>query len=259
MAYSPRQIEEWSDNLHSVLSDLQDLMLKTIVEGQPLSVESQVREHLLHGAGRRLRTVHRAIQRIFQLFPLDQKRPLDSESLSDVQTNLHAFVMNLYGLNDNWAWAFVLRHDLLAAIGDRRKVGLFHPATQRHLPTALREYLTSEDLTKWHTEYAKSFRDALAHRIPPYVPPAEFTEAEGHRYNQLEAEKVECIKQMRWERIDEICAEQGGLGRPSFVFFHAYTEDERPRPVFLHPQLLSDGMGAVDFGRLFLRHWHEVA
>lgn len=259
MAYSPRQVEELSEKLTSVLSDLQDLMLKTIVEGQPLDTESQVREHLLHGAGRRLRTVHRTIDRIFQLFPVDQARPLGSEALSDVQTNLHAFVMNLYGLNDNWAWAFVHRHDLLKTIGDKRRVGLFHPATQCHLPTALRDYLTSEELTKWHTEYAKSFRDALAHRIPPYVPPAEFSEDEGRRYNQLEAEKVECIKQMNLQRLDEVWAEQGTIGRPSFVFFHAYTEEERPRPVLLHPQLLSDGMGAVEFGRLFLKHWHETA
>lgn len=259
MVYSHRQIEELSEKRSSVLSELSDLMLKTIVEGQPLSAESQVREHLLHGASRRLRTVHRTIERIFQIFPVNQTHPLDSESLSDVQTSLHAFMMNLYGLNDNWVWAFVHRHDLLKVIGDRRRVGLFHPATQRHLPTALREYLTSEELTKWHSEYAKSFRDALAHRIPPYVPPAEFTEDEGRKYSQLEAEKVECIKQMKWQRLDEVWAEQGALGRPSFVFLHAYTEDEKPRPVLLHPQLLSDGMGAVEFGRLFLRHWHEAA
>jgi hypothetical protein len=36
--------------------------------------------------------------------------------LADVQINLHAFVMNLYGIYDNWAWAYVLRHDLEAAM-----------------------------------------------------------------------------------------------------------------------------------------------
>ena len=259
MTYSPAQIEQLHENLRSALADLQDLILKVVVEGQGLDRASQVREHLLHGAARRLKTVRRALQRVFELFPLDQARPLESDTLSDVQTNLHAFVMNLYGLYDNWAWAFVLRHGLLDTLGDRRRVGLFQQATQKHLPEELRQYLTSDALKRWHDEYAKSFRDALAHRIPPYVPPAEFTEQEGQKYNELEDEKVQCIREMRWERLDEVWAEQAALGRPSFVFLHAFVEEEPPRPLLMHPQLITDSMAAVEFGKLFLQHWHKAA
>ena len=167
--------------------------------------------------------------------------------------------MNLYGLYDNWAWAFVLRHNLLPTLGDRRRVGIVQHATQKHLPAELRQYLTSDVLKRWHDEYAKSFRDALAHRIPPYVPPAHFTEEEGRRYNDLEDENLKCINTMRWERLDEVSAEQSALGRPSFVFLHAFVEEEAPRPILLHPQLLTDGMASVEFGSLFLQHWHKAA
>lgn len=258
-----RYTQEQSEHLHreckKVLGQLQDLQLKVVVEGQPLEVSSRLREHLLHGAARRVGVIRRSIQNIYALFPPETERPLSSDALADVQINLHAFVMNLYGLYDNWAWAYVLRHDLEAVIGDRRRIGLFIEATRSKLPKELRAYLSSPATTDWHEKYAKSFRDALAHRIPPYLPPAQFTTEEGQVYNALENEKVECIKAMRWERLEEIWREQAALGVPCLTFLHAYTEDTPPQPLILHPQVLSDGKAVVEFGRLFLEHWHKNA
>ena len=94
MSYSPANIEKMHVSLRAVLQDLQTLILNTVIEGQALEPASPVREHLLHGAARRLQTVKRALERVFELFPLDSARPLTTDALSDVQTNLHAFVMN---------------------------------------------------------------------------------------------------------------------------------------------------------------------
>jgi hypothetical protein len=167
--------------------------------------------------------------------------------------------MNLYGLYDNWAWSYVLQHDLEGVIGDRRRVGLFIDATRNRLPKELREYLLSPAMTEWHEKYAKSFRDALAHRIPPYIPPALFTPDEDARYNELENEKVECIVDRKWARLDEVWKEQEALGVPCPYFLHAYTEDAPPCPLYLHPQVLSDGAAVVEFGNLFLQHWQQAA
>jgi hypothetical protein len=41
---------------------------------------------------------------IYRLFPPNLERPLSREALSDVQINLHAYVINLWGVFDNWAW-----------------------------------------------------------------------------------------------------------------------------------------------------------
>jgi hypothetical protein len=259
MPYTVEQTKELDTELGRALHLLEDLKLKVVVQGQPLDASSRLREHLLHGAGRRIGVIRRSIQNVFSLFPPDTERPLSSDALADVQINLHAFVMNLYGIYDNWAWAYVLRHDLEAAIGDRRKVGLFQEATRKRLPKALRDYLSSPTTTEWHQQYAKSFRDALAHRIPPYMPPAQFTPKDGKRYNDLENEKVECIKDMRWERLDQIWSEQAGLGTPCFTFLHAYNEDTPTKPLLLHPQMLSDAMAVTEFGDLFLQHWHEAS
>ena len=168
-------------------------------------------------------------------------------------------MINLYGVFDNWAWAFVCRHNLAAEIGNRRQIGLFNDATRRYLVTPLRAYLSSETTTKWHDEYLKNYRDALAHRIPLYIPPAVFTDAEGARYNELEAEKVACIRAMNHQRLEEIAAEQAGLGQPCFFFLHAFSEDTPARPLSLHPQVLSDSKTVVEFGTKYLEHWHERA
>ncbi|OLO12639.1 hypothetical protein BTW10_04025 [Chromohalobacter japonicus] len=255
MAYTAEQVTDLLNRLQTVTGDLQALMFSTVVQGQE-AAHPRVREHLLHGVARRIDVIGRTINNIFKRFPPDTDRPLAKDSLSDVQINMHAFVMNLYGVFDNWAWAFVYRHALENQI-PRRGVGLFQNRTTRYLPSVLQRYLGSQDITAWHEDYLKSFRDALAHRVPLYVPPAEFTPGEGERYNLLESKKVGLIKAMEWERLDQIWAEQAEIGRPSFCFIHSYSEDEEPKTILLHPQILSDGMAIVELGNMFIEHWHE--
>lgn len=257
--YTPAQRQKFMDSHASLLLALQELSLKHLMEAEPFSHDSGVREQLLHGAARRLGVLCRSLVRIFELFPLDQERPLSMDTLADVQINLHAFVINLSGIFDNWAWAYVVRHDLLGKIGGLHSVGLFNSATRSRLPLALREYLGTQSLHDWQTKYLKNYRDALAHRIPLYIPPAEFTAEEGVRFNELEAEKQRCMRELNWPRINAIHAEQSDLGVPSFTFQHSFAADQPSRAVLMHPQLLTDGHGVVEFGKLFLEHWQEVA
>lgn len=137
-------------------------------------------------------------------------------------------------------------------------MGLFRNNTIRHLPQPLRDYLSQETIITWHEQYLKSHRDALAHRIPLYIPPAEFTPEEGELYGQLESEKLDLIKAMNWDRLDVLYEEQAAIGRPSFVFLHSY-EEKPPQPVFFHPQLLCDGATIVEFGTLYMEQWNENA
>jgi hypothetical protein len=51
-----------------------------------------------------------------------------------VQIFLHAFVINLSGLFDNWAWPSIHRHDLLAEVGGARNVGIFKRRAQQFFP-----------------------------------------------------------------------------------------------------------------------------
>lgn len=258
MRYTAKQSADFSHECRVVIGDLQTLFLGCVTHGQTVN-NARAREHMLHGAARRLGVIRRSVENIFNLFPPSLDRPLARDALDDIEINLHAFVINLNGIFDNWAWAFVLRHDLESDIGDRRNVGLFKGKTQRLLPATLKEYLESMTMTQWHEHYLKSYRDALAHRIPLYLPPAEWTQEESEHYNRLEAEKIECIKSMRWERLEAVRAEQGKIGRPCLTFLHAFSKEEASRPVYLHPQLLCDSKAVVEFGTKYLGAWHERA
>jgi hypothetical protein len=258
MAYTKEQAEHLNLECESTVGKLRQLQLELAVEGQPLDAGSRLREHLVHGAGRRVSVIRRSVQNVFTLFPPQTRHLLSADELADTQINLHAFLINMYGIFDNWAWAYILYHHLEKSIGDRRKVSFFHEATRSRLPKVLREYLSASVIRDWHEEYAKSYRDALAHRIPPYIPPAQFTQSDGERYNSLEKEKTRCILERNSERLDQIWKEQGEIGRPSMIFLHAYTENTPPQPMKLHPQILSDANTVVEFSSIFLSHWKKL-
>lgn len=171
---------------------------------------------------------------------------------------MQAYVINLSGIFDNWAWAFIYRHDLLAEVGGKHGVGLFKKATHSRLPQEITEYLSVNDLEKWHDTYLRSFRDALAHRIPLYIPPSIYTEAEGARYQELEDKRISLIMAMKWKELEEVEAELNSLGQPCLYFLHSFHE-EKPKSVYIHPQLLCDGLTVIEFGNLFMEHWHEIA
>lgn len=257
MEYSEEQIIKFQREFENVCQGLQALMLQTVVLGQELDGEG-VKEHLLHGVARRLSVLKRSLENIFTTFPLTTNRPLERNDLYDVQINLHAYVINLYGIFDNWAWAFVHRHDLLGKVGGKHGVGLFKRETARFLPQFLREYLAGGETRSWHEDYLKSFRDSLAHRIPLYIPPMEVTKEEGQRYNEMESEKINLIKSVEWEKLETLYEEQSKIGRPSFIFIHSYEEGQQ-KPMVLHPQILCDGLSVVEFGTLYMSHWHETA
>jgi hypothetical protein len=258
MTYTSEQSQDLCRNCETVAKDLQTLMLDGLVSIRTLT-HDKVRQHMSHGVGRRLGALRRSISRIFSLFPPSQTQPLARETLEDVQIYLQAFVINIYGVFDNWAWALVFRHDLFGQIGNRTNVSLFKDSTRQFLPAALRSYLASDTIAAWHEDYLKGYRDALAHRIPIYVPPAAWSEADKVLYERLENEKVACIQAREWGRLDEVWAEQDVVGKACPVFMHEYSNDESARPVFLHPQLVCDGGAVVEFGRLFLAHWHDRA
>lgn len=254
--FTAEQATNFHREYQEATSALDKLFLQAVLDGQNLESE-QAREYVLHGLGRRLKLLKLCMSKIFRLFPPDSAKPLDPEDLHDVQISLHAFVMNLYGSFENMAWAFVYRHDLMVKIGDRKRVGMFMRSTQRFLPEPLATYLTSETMTKWHADYLKNYRDALAHRIPLYIPPATYTPAEGERYNELDRLEYEHIAAQRWGELERVREEKRGLGTACPMFLHAFAADGGSRPIYLHPQILCDVRTILEFGPIFFRHWHE--
>jgi hypothetical protein len=229
------------------------------VQHSAFAANERAREYLRGGVGRRLRVLHRTLSNVFELIPVSAVQPIDRDDIDDAQINLHAFIMNLYGLFDNLAWAFVLHHDVLLQVGNRSKVGFFLSATKQFFPPALRAFADDAKMNVWHGEYLKNFRDALAHRIAPYIPPATYSNEDESEYIALEHQWLESIKMRDWDRAEDISRRQASLGSPCFVFAHSFDNAEGKRIVYLHPQMMADAKTAAKICTLFFANWQQRA
>lgn len=258
MPYTADQCKYLMLELHQIRERLANLMLECVKHAAPYG-EAQTAQHLRYGAGRRIGVIRTAVGNIFEKFPPDTIRPLDAEDLDDVQINLHAFVMNVYGIFENWAWAFIERHQLRGRQKGVMWIGMFREETRRYFPAEIRN--KSRELEPWHNEYLKEYRDSLAHRVPLYVPPFHVRPEDEDRFRALEdrlqAGGFDFVLE-RQESYEELRDQQRALTHPTFFFLHSTSDDGHSRPVQLHPQAISDCLTVLDMGEKFFAHWHRM-
>ena len=199
----------------------------------------KAREYMLHGVGRRLSLLHRCVNNMFRLFPASRVEKLSDDDRLDLEINLHAFLINVYGIIENIGLAVAYENALLGDDGERKlnakEVSLFSRRFRRHLNLQLRSYLSEQTLDNWYRQYAKNYRDALAHRIPPYIPPAALNHGEERRFKDLESEMQTETDPSRVEALQQ---EQAKLGTANPLFVHSFSENANL--VYLHPQLIAD-------------------
>ena len=114
---------------------------------------------------------------VYKIIPPKTVRVPSRDKLFDAQINIQACIANVYGCIDNLAWVWVYEKDLDKKI-QRNRVGLRNSNAQvrASLRPAFRTYLEARD--DW-MEYLVDFRDALAHRIPLYIPPGVIPRSPG--------------------------------------------------------------------------------
>lgn len=255
MYYDDGQIEEIETAKEQVLATLEGLCLSIARDIAPSLNNSKANEYLLHGVCRRLRLLRRCIKNAFNIFPVDREAVLTEEERSDLEINLHAFVINVNGLQDNLAWVYLFEKELDAQVDNGAQgVGLFKKQTQAHLPADLQKYLGKETIMNWHKQYAKDYRDALAHRIPLYVPPFQVTDVDMQKYQDIEREIHERIEAEDFDEVFDLDGKQEAIGKPSLVFAHATRDLDSFSPMLLHPQLIVDGRTVIEITKLVMQH-----
>jgi len=235
------------DELTSKYAEVDDIYRRLVNRLQLLLRnirDRKAQEYLLHGVARRLSILTRCIHNIFRIFPVDRRKLLTSKELTDVDINLHAFTVNVTGLLDNLAWVFAYENDL---VGDpkeeklgKKDIGLFNDRTKSFLPANLKAYLETQPIKDWYSDHSKNYRDALAHRIPLYVPPFTIDNKHEQKYFELEAKKksLDFTIESNFLLHDQLHATQRGLGKPSLIFTHSFDEGSEPR--VLHAQMIID-------------------
>lgn len=241
MIYSPEQIDQITNEKSKVLYRLIDLKMTLIYQLAPTLQSERAREYLLHGICRRLDVLHHSIRNVFKIFPVTREDQLTEVERSNIEINLHAFTINIYGLLDNVAWVFVFENNLEDNIrGGRRSVGLFSKYTMKYFPDRIKQYLSSERKKAWYNDYAKNYRDALVHRIPPYVPPYNVDPKDAQRYRDYDS-KISVSRIVGdYESANKLRKDQDSIGSVSGAFLHSYYDHDAAKPVMFHPQMLAD-------------------
>ncbi|MBU2524917.1 hypothetical protein KKG71_07025 [Patescibacteria group bacterium] len=198
--------------------------------------EEKAKEYLFHGVARRLDVIERCVENIYSIFPLERETLLNREELKDVDINLHAFFINIFGLLDNLAW--VLIHEKRLKI-NKKSVGLYIDKAQACFEKEFRDYLNLDRMKKWHNEYLKNYRDALSHRIPLYVPPKTLTSEQKNHTDFIDKQLNDSIKLRDYNAMNKLHNQDDEIGSPCPFFIHSISEEES-RYVVLHAQVITD-------------------
>jgi hypothetical protein len=188
-------------------------------------------QYATHGFLRRFNTMHRCIERVFEIMAPEQDERPANAVLLDTTVYIQSFVMNVFGALDNLAWICVSEKSL--RIG-RRDIGLGPKCAivRSSLSQKMRDYLAGQD--EWFA-HVTDFRDALAHRIPLYIPPFIVSEENDAEYEALEVRKLETNDN---DEYDQLSAEQAKLEVFHPVMKHAF-DDNKP-PVLFHFRMVHD-------------------
>jgi hypothetical protein len=201
---------------------------------------ARAREYVWNGFLRRVNTLVRCIENVFEGLPPDLVEPPPTELLSDAIINIQAFVFNAFGSIDNLAWIWVSEKrltqengspipDMWVGLGKRNKF------VRCSFSQEFQTYLSNLD--NWF-DNLENFRHALAHRIPLYVAPFVILQANEASYRDLEDRKNQAIASRDFAGYDRLSAEQTALG----VFWPSMTHsfEEKAHHVAFHAQMLAD-------------------
>ncbi|QOJ34716.1 MAG: hypothetical protein HRU82_07070 [Nitrospira sp.] len=240
MKYSADKVAEIRRAYAEVQSNLQDLVVDLPANLAPILKVEKAQEYLTQGVCRRLGIIQRSMENIFSLHPVDRTELLSHDEQSDLAINLHAFLIHTHGIPDNLAWVYALENKL-GLKADH--VGLFKQETKKALPDEVRNYVNSEAIAGWHKTYAKNFRDALAHRVPPYIPPFVISSRNADRYNELQLQINTATARREFGQVLALCEAQESIGQIAIAYAHSLNECS---PMILHPQIIVDARTVIE-------------
>ena len=128
---------------------------------------SQLYNFAYYGLLRRIDTLNRCVENIFNVRDFSSEEIPSSKELSDILINLQCFVINLYGALENLAWIYAI---CINFDGDIFSRSFFAKKKKllKTLPKDIRDIFISDG--KW-LNHIKTIRDLLVHQEPFYIPP----------------------------------------------------------------------------------------
>jgi hypothetical protein len=226
-------------NVHSIYSKI----VRKIIDVEKSLKNPKAREYLVHGVKRRIDIINRCIENIFEIYQPNRKELLDIGLIEDLDINLHAFLINIYGVIENLGLFMAYENNLINPLRPEKKqrndIGLYKKIFYTKLNKTLEDYFSHNNSRRWYEEYAKNYRDALAHRIPPYIPPMEVNEESIKNIKELD-EKINNFKitKSNYDYFHKLLWQRWTFGSPANYFLHSFSE--KSGKVLLHMQIIHD-------------------
>jgi hypothetical protein len=206
------------------------------------------REYARHGFARRLGTLQRCIQNVFRTVPPNAVKVPTRIKLHDVQINLQAFIANVYGCIDNLAWVWVHERGLAIQIS-RGRVGFRKHHTEVRSSLSQEFQIHLQGLDTW-LNYVIEYRDALAHRVPLYIPPGRVRPKDVHQYNELMTAMNDALNRLDPTEYERLAVEQSKLLVFQPLMTHSITE--ATAHFAYHVQMIADFRTVDELGRKML-------
>jgi hypothetical protein len=241
--FKPEHLVDLQEKLGTVEAKYSRLLLA--ISHHHRFKEESAWEYANHGFMRRVGTLRRCIENVFGLIPPETAEIPNRQVLYDAAINVQAFFANVYGSLDNLAWVWVYKRGLEGTI-QRNRVGLRlqNIELRSTLSEAFQNYLKSRD--EWMVHVIE-YRDALAHRIPLYIPPGGVLTRHVDEYNDLARQMHEALY-VRWDpsEWERLSAEQEKLLVFQPMITHSITETTARFP--FHAQMIADFLTVEEFG-----------
>lgn len=201
------------------LVSLKTSFIPSVIELPPGNIQSVLR----YGAGRRLLSIISA-GKTFSEIVFPERTQVASE---DERTKLDDALMIIYiSIPAFFDVLAIASFRATKARGyDEKTSDLF---SKKYLKTiGLGElYNRIREFISWHKRVKEQLRHRYAHRIPPFVPSAEYSPQDRKRFEELEAQYSRALSDRRFDDLEAITDEQSSIGTfCNWLYF--YEEDAR--------------------------------
>ncbi|WP_374377492.1 hypothetical protein [Dongia sp.] len=194
-----------------------------------------------HGFARRMMTLSRCIENVYRILPPAHIGEPVQEQRYDAMINLQAFIMNAFGAIDNLAWVWVSEKGRpLNRRGDQitdKEIGFraHNTHVRRSMSDEFQTFIATRD--SW-LEYLTDFRDALAHKIPLYIPPHAIPHDKVAAYQEFERKITEAAIHGDVVELERLSNQQQELVRFMPLMRHSVRSGNKWVP--FHIQLIAD-------------------
>ena len=235
MMYAKANIDEMAADYRTLTAKYEALVVA--LQGRAYRTP-RAEEFALHGFGRRLAVLKECIEIVFGAIPLDLDDIPIARDRQLATIAIQVFLINLFGCADNLAHLWVEERNVRLPNGKplpdgRIGMGGHYNIVRASFSPGFRAYLDS----RWFA-HMERFRHALAHRVPPYIPPYAVDPKNQRAYAAFGPQIAAAVQRQDFDGVKKLEDAQRAL-----TFFRpwlTHSFEENAPLLVIHPQMLAD-------------------